>query len=98
MPPAAENGYGPKLSARKSMISGWRSNDTSTESPSGGRGGISVAGTHVFGFGWLPSGASGVVHPSSVLPSSSNEVLPSPVETTTSSMPTPGNWTQQSLT
>ena len=97
MPPDAEKGYGPNMSARKARISGWRSNDSWTESPIGGGGGISVAGIHVFGFGWLPSGASGVVQPSRVSPSSSNDVEPAPVDTTMSSMPTPVPWTQQSL-
>ena len=43
-------------------------------------------------------GAPGTVQPSIGSPSSSNDVLPSPVETTMSSMNTPGNcWRPQSL-
>src|SRR5215211_1807525 len=43
-------------------------------------------------------GAPGMVQPSIGSPSSSNEVLPSPVETAMSSMNTPGNcWKPQSL-
>ena len=45
----------------------------------------------------LPAGAPGTVQPSSVSPSSSNEVLPSPVEVVMSSMKTPWVWTTSSL-
>jgi hypothetical protein len=48
---------------------------------------------------WVSWGAPGTVQPSSGSASSSNEVLPSPVETAMSSMKTPGNcWKPQSLT
>jgi hypothetical protein len=79
------------------MISAWRANEPSTISPVGGGTLSTVPTIQSFGFGSLPSGAPGTVQPSSVSPSASNEVVPSPVETTTSSTNTPAPCTMSSL-
>ena len=50
-----------------------------------------------FGLGWLPAGAPGTVQPSKTSPSSSKEVVPSPVELTMSSTNSPFRWTTSSL-
>ena len=79
------------------MISGWRSIDCRATAPSGVGASARVATTQSLGLGALPGGAPGTVQPSSSLPSSSNDVDPSPVETTTSSTTTPLNWYRSSL-
>jgi hypothetical protein len=50
-----------------------------------------------FSFGPLRGGGPGTVQPSRGDPSASNDVVPSPVETTTSSTKTPGSWNDSSL-
>ena len=59
------------------MISGWRANDGLRRSRRR-VGGVSadVPTIQSFSFGSLPAGAPGTVQPSSVSPSSSNEVEP----------------------
>ena len=53
--------------------------------------------SHVFSFGPLPSGGSAVTQPSNWSPSSSNDVDPSPVDTTRLSSATPRSWKNASL-
>ena len=48
-------------------------------------------------FPGLPAGGPGVVQPSRVSPSGSNDVLPWPVETVTSSTKAPYTWKDSSL-
>jgi hypothetical protein len=71
------------------MISGWRANDPSAIAPEDGGASAAVPAIQSFGLGALPSGGPETVHPSNVSPSSSNDVVPSPVETTTSSTNAP---------
>ncbi len=97
IPPAAENGYGPNVSASQPMISGWRSNDCWAPVPTPGIAGISVATTQLFWLGALPSGAGPTTQPSRTLPSFSKPVEPAPVDTTTLSIATPWPWTKPSL-
>ena len=97
MPPAALNGYSPKYPARKSMISGWRANAAAATSPGDGGRSACVATIQSLSLPGLPAGGPETVQPSSGSPSSSNEVLPSPVDTTMSSRATPGAWTVSSL-
>ena len=79
------------------MISPCRSNEASTVSPSGGGASAAVPTIQSFSLGAVPGGAPGTVQPSSVFPSSSKDVVPSPVETSMSSTKTPGNWKRSSL-
>src|SRR5215218_11415631 len=89
IPPAAVNGYGPKTLDRKSMISGCRANEPSTMSPVDGGSSAVVPAIQSLALPGLPSGGPATVQPSNVFPSSSNDVVPSPVDTTTSSTTTP---------
>src|SRR4051794_1796815 len=97
MPPAVENGYGPNEALSQPMISGWSANDAWMPAPMFWNGGTTVPSVQVFGLGGLPGGTGAITQPSKTLPSSSNPVEPGPVDTTMSSIATPGNWTAPSL-
>ena len=71
------------------MISGCRASEPSATSPSDGGASSTVPAIQSLGLGSLPAGAPGTVQPSNVSPSSSNDVVPSPVETATSSTKAP---------
>ncbi len=79
------------------MISGSRANDALTWKPSAGGRSATVPTVKSFSLPGLPAGAPGTVQPSSVSPSSSNEVVPAPVEDSMSSMNTPWACTTSSL-
>src|ERR1044072_343113 len=96
MAPAAENGYGPNMLDRNAMISGWRASDPSI-TPATCNCTSSEVRTQSFGLGSLPAGGPGTVQPSNGWASASNDVVPLPVETTTSSTPTPAHCTESSL-
>ena len=78
------------------MISGCRASEAATRSPIGWSSTCGVA-IQSFSFCWLPSGGPVTCQPSSGSASASNEVLPSPVETVTSSTKTPVSCTTSSL-
>jgi hypothetical protein len=72
------------------MISGSRASEAAASAPVVGGSSATVPISQVLGLGSLPGGGPPAVQPSSGSPSASNEVLPSPVDTTMSSTKTPG--------
>ena len=67
------------------MISAWRAKEPSAISPGDGGRSAVVPTIQSFGLSSLPAGAPRTLQPSIVSPSASKEVVPSPVETMTSS-------------
>ena len=86
MPPAVVNGYGPKLADRNRRNSGWWAKVAWAIVPGCGRS-SGVPMVQVFSFAALPAGAPAAVQP--FYSSCSNDVVPSPVGTTSSPMKTP---------
>jgi hypothetical protein len=72
------------------MISGSRARDPAARSPVVGGNCSGVPAIQVLGLGVLPGGGPPGTQPSSGFPSSSKDVVPGPVETTTSSTNAPG--------
>jgi hypothetical protein len=80
------------------MISGSRASDPAARSPVLGGKSSTVPTIQVFGLAGLPGGGPPGTQPSSGSPSSSNDVVPWPVETTTSSTKAPAKVKSRSFT